>query len=149
MTMSYARKNKKTTLSRKASKTIKEAKTSEVKPEKSITKASSKKTIVPVPPENRKEPYWETLNQVIDPEIGLGIVELGLIYGVEIRGDAAIVTMTLTSPACPEGPEILEQVQEQMMTIEGINRTEINLVWEPVWGPENIDEDIRQMLFGL
>lgn len=116
---------------------------------KTNTQATVRKTIVPVPPEKRIEPYWETLNEVIDPEIGLGIVELGLIYGVEIRGDTAIVTMTLTSPACPEGPEILEQVQEQMMTIEGINRTEINLVWEPTWGPQNIDEDVRQMLFGL
>lgn len=107
------------------------------------------KPIIPVPKDQRTAPYWEIINRVIDPEIGLGIVDLGLIYGVEIKGDKAIITMTLTSVACPSGPEIIEQVQEEMLNMKGIKSTEVSLVWEPAWSPERIDEDVRQMLFGL
>lgn len=104
------------------------------------------KKIIPVPIEKRTEKYWELLNGVIDPELGVGIVDLGLIYGVAINDGHAAITMTLTSMGCPVGPSIIHQVEEVSEEIPGVEEVSINLVWEPAWKPDMINPDVRAML---
>ncbi|MNL61323.1 hypothetical protein D3C87_1852300 [compost metagenome] len=86
----------------------------------------------------------EALREVIDPEIGLDIVTLGLVYGVTVseQGDVAI-EMTLTSPGCPMAPVILSGVDHVLSRLEGVGKTDVALVWEPQWSPDKIDEAAR------
>src|SRR3989338_8419755 len=88
--------------------------------------------------DDHKEGYWEVLNRVIDPELDVGIVDLGLIYGVTIEHGIATVTMTLTSMGCPAGPEIMRRVEVEMGTFQGVRDVYVDLVWEPVWGPDRV-----------
>jgi metal-sulfur cluster biosynthetic enzyme len=86
----------------------------------------------------------EALREVIDPEIGLDIVTLGLVYGITIseQGDVAI-EMTLTSEGCPMAPFIMEGVNHVLSRLEGVGETRADLVWEPRWTPDRIDEAAR------
>ena len=97
---------------------------------------------------SKRGPLWEQLNTVLDPEVGYGIVDLGLIYDVRVENGVAHVTMTLTSPMCPAGPEIMEGIQSALRRLEGISDVMIDLVWEPAWGVERVNKDLRGMLFG-
>ncbi|EKD43141.1 MAG: hypothetical protein ACD_72C00437G0002 [uncultured bacterium] len=103
--------------------------------------------IFPVPKEDRREDYWKFLNNVIDPELGIGIIDLGLVYDVKIEDSVATVTMTFTSMACPMGPSILGRVRQEMEQYPGVEDVVINVVWEPVWTREFIDPDIRTLIF--
>lgn len=85
----------------------------------------------------------EALRGVTDPELGINIVDLGLIYDVEIEDAAARVTMTLTSPGCPAGDQILAGTKKQAESVEEIEEAEVNLVWKPFWTPERIDPKVR------
>ena len=107
------------------------------------------KTIVPVPDEKQTGGYWKVLNTVMDPELDVGIVDLGLIYDVTVDKGVAIVTMTLTSPGCPAGSEIMEGVKTALLGEPGVNTVNVNLVWEPIWGPDRVHEAIRDLLFGI
>lgn len=104
------------------------------------------KKIFPVPPEQRTEPYWALLNNVIDPELGIGIVDLGLIYDVDIKNGQATITMTLTSMGCPVGPSIISQVEERSEEIPGVEKVTVKLVWEPAWNADRMNPDVRAML---
>lgn len=107
-------------------------------------------TKLPIPKSKRKGPHWKKLNTVIDPELDIGIVDMGLVYNVEIdKKGLATVTMTLTSPACPVGPVITMEVDDVMRTVKGVKDVKIDMVWEPMWSGEMIDEDIRDMLMGI
>ncbi len=103
----------------------------------------------PVPKDQRTEPYWKELNKVIDPELGVGVVDLGLIYNVEIDGENATVTMTLTSPGCPVGPQIMHQVELAMLGIDGITSPRVEITWDPPWNQDLIDQDIRDLMWGF
>lgn len=105
--------------------------------------------IMPVPEEKQTGGYWKTLNTVMDPELDVGIVDLGLIYDIAVDKNVATVTMTLTSPGCPAGPEIMEGVIKALLTEPAITNVNVNLVWEPVWGPDRVHEAIRDLLFGI
>lgn len=106
--------------------------------------------INPTPREKRTEQYWKELNKVIDPEMGLGLVDIGLIYNVDIDKDGlAQVHMTLTSPACPVGPQLIKQVEDRMRIYEGVKKVDIEVVWDPPWQQDMIDPDIRDLLFGI
>ena len=106
--------------------------------------------ITPTAIEDRKEPYWAKLNQIIDPELDLGLVDLGLIYNVNIAKDGhAHVRMTLTSPACPVGPILVQQVQDKMQIYPGVNEVEVEVVWEPFWNHDLVDPEVRDMMFGI
>jgi metal-sulfur cluster biosynthetic enzyme len=89
---------------------------------------------------------WEQLKSVIDPELGLNIVDLGLIYDVEIEDGLATVTMTLTSPGCPAGGMIMSGAQEAARGAEGVDEADVRLVWKPFWTPDRIDPEIRAAL---
>ena len=81
----------------------------------------------------RIEMLWRALARVIDPEIGLDIVSLGLVYGVTIDGDLARITHTLTTPGCPMERIITDGIWTACGAVEGIGRVETDLVWEPEW----------------
>jgi metal-sulfur cluster biosynthetic enzyme len=89
------------------------------------------------------EEVTEALSNVIDPELGLDFVELGLIYDVEIDGGEVNVTFTLTSPACPIGPQVAEQIEEFVEEIEGVERVVPNMVFSPPWTPDRMSEDAK------
>jgi metal-sulfur cluster biosynthetic enzyme len=86
--------------------------------------------------------------RVKDPELGMNIVDLGLIYRVEITEEKTVeITMTLTSPGCPAGPEIITNVQrETHMAYPDVNEVNIHLTWSPFWNPDMMSEDAREEL---
>ena len=92
------------------------------------------------------EEVREALKQVIDPELGLNIVDLGLVYDVQVSDGKAVVSMTLTSPGCPVGPQILASAQAAAGTVEGVDEAEVNLVWKPFWTQDRIDPTVRAVL---
>jgi metal-sulfur cluster biosynthetic enzyme len=93
-----------------------------------------------------------SLKNVVDPEIGLNIVDLGLVYDVDIREDGrqVVVNMTLTTPACPAGPQIIEQAHNEVKNLNAIHPqledVNINLVWTPFWNPEMMSQEARDEL---
>ncbi len=92
------------------------------------------------------------LKNVIDPEIGLDIVNLGLIYRVDVleEGKTVDIDMTLTTPACPAGPQIIEQARKEVQALSDvykeIENVQINLVWTPFWNPSLMTEEARDEL---
>ncbi len=85
----------------------------------------------------------EALGNVIDPELGLDFVELGLVYGVEIDGGTVGITFTLTTPACPIGPQVSEQMKEFVGEVEGVEEVVPSMVFTPPWTPEKMSEDAK------
>ena len=85
----------------------------------------------------------EVLRGVFDPELHMNIVDLGLVYGVEVNGDKVLVRMTLTSPGCPYGPYLIHQVRDTAQTLKGITSADVEVVWDPPWGPHMMTEEVR------
>ena len=85
----------------------------------------------------------DALSNVIDPELGLDFVELGLIYGVEVNGGSVKVTFTLTTPGCPIGPQVSEQIDEFVGELDGVTNIESEMVFTPPWTPEMMSEDAK------
>jgi metal-sulfur cluster biosynthetic enzyme len=85
----------------------------------------------------------DALSNVIDPELGLDFVELGLIYGVEVGDGEVHVTFTLTTPGCPIGPQVTEQIEEFVGELEGVRMVDSELVFMPPWSPERMSEDAK------
>ena len=83
------------------------------------------------------------LTNVIDPELGLDFVELGLIYGIEINGGHVHVTFTLTTPACPIGPQVSEQIEEFVGELDGVEEVTSTMVFTPPWSPDKMSEDAK------
>jgi metal-sulfur cluster biosynthetic enzyme len=89
------------------------------------------------------EDVREALTNVIDPELGLDFVELGLVYEIEIEGGDVYVTFTLTSPGCPIGPQVGEQIEEFVGELDGVERVYPKMVFSPPWTPEMMSEDAK------
>jgi metal-sulfur cluster biosynthetic enzyme len=85
----------------------------------------------------------DALSNVIDPELGLDFVELGLIYDVEIEGDDVFVTFTLTSPGCPIGPQVSEQIEEFVSELDGVSNVFPKMTFTPPWTPELMSEEAK------
>jgi metal-sulfur cluster biosynthetic enzyme len=85
----------------------------------------------------------EALTNVIDPELGLDFVELGLIYEVEVEGQEVFVTFTLTSPGCPIGPQVSEQIEEFVGELDGVGRVYPKMVFTPPWTPDMMSEEAK------
>ena len=85
----------------------------------------------------------DALRDVIDPELGLDFVELGLIYEVEVDGGAVKVTYTLTSPGCPIGPQVSEQIEEFVSELDGVEDVQSTMTFTPPWTPELMSEDAK------
>ena len=90
-----------------------------------------------------EDDVMEALSNVIDPELGLDFVELGLIYGDEIEDGSVRVTFTLTTPGCPIGPQVTEQIDEFVGELEGVKTVESEMVFTPPWSPERMSEDAK------
>jgi metal-sulfur cluster biosynthetic enzyme len=86
------------------------------------------------------------LRRVKDPELNLNILDLGLIYEIRVNGADVNVDMSLTSPGCPSGPEIMTDAESQLKAIPGVGAVAINLVWSPMWSPERIEPRVRAYL---
>lgn len=89
------------------------------------------------------EEVEEALTNVIDPELGLDFVELGLIYGIEVSGGDVLVTFTLTSPGCPIGPQVSEQIVEFVGELEDVDSVDSTMTFQPPWTPERMSEDAK------
>jgi len=85
----------------------------------------------------------DALRDVIDPELGLDFVELGLIYDVEVEGPTVRITYTLTSPGCPIGPQVSEQIEEFVGELDGVEEVHPVMTFSPPWTPERMSEDAK------
>jgi metal-sulfur cluster biosynthetic enzyme len=92
------------------------------------------------------EELREALNAVEDPELMMGIVDLGLVYDVELDEGKAHIRLTLTSMGCPAGPYIVEQIEQVARGVEGVDEVETEVVWTPPWTPEMMSEDAKFVL---
>lgn len=86
------------------------------------------------------------LSGVMDPELGISIVDLGLVYGVEVSGGKATVKMTFTTPACPMLHFLISSVEDAAKKVKGIKEVEVKLVWDPPWNPSRISEEGKKKL---
>ena len=85
----------------------------------------------------------EALTNVIDPELGLDFVELGLIYDVEVEGASVFINFTLTSPGCPIGPQVAEQMEEFVGELEGVDAVYPKMTFTPPWTPDMMSEEAK------
>ena len=86
------------------------------------------------------------LRRVKDPDLNLNIVDLGLIYDIAVDGSTVKIDMSLTSPGCPSGPEIMGDADRELRATPGVSDVNINLVWTPFWTPERIEPRVRAYL---
>lgn len=85
----------------------------------------------------------DALRDVIDPELGLDFVELGLIYEVAVDGGAVHVTYTLTAPGCPIGPQVAQQIEEFVSELDGVESVDSTMTFSPPWTPELMSDDAK------
>ena len=85
----------------------------------------------------------EALENVIDPELGLDFIELGLVYDIAVEGEEVFITFSLTSPGCPIGPQVSEQMEEFVGELEGVSAVHPKLVFTPQWTPDRMSEDAK------
>jgi metal-sulfur cluster biosynthetic enzyme len=105
-------------------------------------------------PEAETRPTLDELNEVLktveDPELRMPIVDLGLVYGVEIDDQGMVtVDMTLTSPACPVGPMLQGMIYHKLSQLEGVEDVEVNLIWNPPWDPKTMASEDVKMALGI
>jgi metal-sulfur cluster biosynthetic enzyme len=86
------------------------------------------------------------LRRVKDPDLQLNIIDLGLVYGIAVEGSTVKIDMTLTSPACPSGPELMTNAENEVKSLPGVEKVEVNLVWMPFWTPEKMEPRVRAYL---
>ena len=86
------------------------------------------------------------LRRVKDPELNLNIIDLGLVYDIRVEGRDVVVDMSLTSPGCPSGPEIMGDAERQLRAMPDVGDVAVNLVWNPPWTPERIEPRVRAYL---
>jgi metal-sulfur cluster biosynthetic enzyme len=93
-----------------------------------------------------KEEVVEALRQVEDPELGMDIVDLGLLYDVEVEGPKVKVIHTLTSMGCPVGPMIQQNIDEVVRAVPEVQDVDVELTWDPPWSPEKMSDDAKFIL---
>lgn len=86
------------------------------------------------------------LRRVKDPEVNLNIVDMGLIYDIVVEGRDVRIDMSLTSPGCPSGPEIMGDAERELRSIPNVGEVAVNLVWSPPWTPDRIEPRVRAYL---
>jgi metal-sulfur cluster biosynthetic enzyme len=97
-------------------------------------------------PDALREEVLEALKNVLDPELGINIVDLGLVYGVEIEGDTVHITYTLTTMGCPIGPLIEAEIRRFLSGVEGVSDINAEMVLRPPWTPEMMSEEAKAAL---
>ena len=106
-------------------------------------------TEIPLPPSTVPTPesVRKALRAVKDPELNLNIIDIGLVYDIEVSQPGMVhVRMTLTSPGCPAGTEIIDDVKKVAADMEGVQGVEVELVWDPYWTPDKMDPRVRAFL---
>ena len=93
-----------------------------------------------------QETLVSALRTVKDPELNVNVIDLGLVYSIQIHDDQVEVEMTLTSPACPAGPEILRNAMSALEKVEGVTKADVRLVMSPPWSPERMSDAARDEL---
>jgi metal-sulfur cluster biosynthetic enzyme len=93
-----------------------------------------------------REEVIDALRVVEDPELGMDIVELGLLYDVEVENGKVHVIFTLTSMGCPVGPMLEEQIRDTVASMPGVQEVEPDLTWDPPWTPDKMSEDAKFIL---
>jgi len=100
-----------------------------------------------MPKEELRTAVWNKLKEVIDWEIGLDVVTLGLVYDMKVDDENNVkVTMTMTTPMCPLAGGILSDAEMKVRSVEGVNNVEVELTFDPPWTPDRIDPAIRKQL---
>ena len=94
-------------------------------------------------PEDLREQIVQTLKNVVDPELGINIVDLGLVYGIEVRDGTVHITYTLTTMGCPIGPLIEAEMKQFVSGVEGVDEIEAEMVLRPPWTPEMMSEEAK------
>ncbi len=92
---------------------------------------------------------YEAISNVRDPEIGIPITELGLIYEIQVANTQANIKMTYTSMACPSGPQMKKEVEENALKVEGIESVNVEVVWSPKWNPREMASDMAKDFLGI
>lgn len=95
------------------------------------------------------EELRKKLTEVMDPELNLSIVELGLVYDISYDAGDVLVTMTLTSPGCPLGPVIRGEAYAKLREVPGVNDVDVQIVWNPPWDPRTMASDDVKMSLGI
>ena len=109
-----------------------------------FSKSNTKKNTIDKPAnELTTDEIKEIIRPIRDPDIGISIVELGLIYKIENDDGNINIDMTFTTPACPYGPQLLEEVRYTLTSLEGIKSVNIDIVWEPPWSMDNLSEETK------
>ena len=90
-----------------------------------------------------KEQVIEVLKKVYDPEIQIDIWSLGLVYNIEIEGSKIKILMTFTTPMCPYGPALMDDIRRHVSAVDGVGDVQIDLTFNPVWGPDKMTEEAR------
>jgi metal-sulfur cluster biosynthetic enzyme len=93
-----------------------------------------------------EEEVREELRELMDPELDVNVVDLGLIYDIEVEDDRIEILMTLTTPACPMAGVFDEMVRQEVAHLEGINEVEVEITFEPKWTPEKMSEEAKDEL---
>ncbi len=93
-----------------------------------------------------EEVVMEALKEVYDPELHYNIVDLGLIYEVDAKDGDVHILMTLTTPACPVGPMIIEQIQEMLGIMPGVKDVDVEFTFDPAWGPDMMSDEAKSDL---
>ena len=93
-----------------------------------------------------KEQIIEVLKKVVDPEINYDVWSLGLIYDIGIDGGKVKILMTFTTPMCPYGPQLLDDVRRHASSVEGVKEVDVEITFTPVWGPDKMSEEAKMAL---
>jgi metal-sulfur cluster biosynthetic enzyme len=93
-----------------------------------------------------KEDVMRVLRECFDPEIGISVVDLGLIYDVKVDKDKIYIKMTLTTPGCPMHSYMTQDVQNKVKSIKGVKDVKVELVWDPPWSPDRMSKEVRKKL---
>jgi metal-sulfur cluster biosynthetic enzyme len=112
-------------------------------PESESAPAPAAETRTSFAPALDEDTVRAALRRVKDPELNLNIVDLGLVYSIAVTGPKVSIDMSLTSPGCPSGPEIMTAAEQQIRSLDGVEDVAVNLVWDPMWSPERIEPRIR------
>jgi metal-sulfur cluster biosynthetic enzyme len=100
------------------------------------------------PPPVSEERIYTALRKIIDPELGINVVDLGLIYDLQIQGGDVVIRMTLTTRGCPMHGSLVQAVERAIRGLAGVSGTQVEVVWEPRWNPDMISPEGRQALAG-
>jgi len=93
-----------------------------------------------------KQDVMKVLKKCYDSEIGISLVDLGLIYDVQVKDDKVYIKMTLTTPGCPMHVFMVNDVEEKVKKMKGVKEVKVELVWDPPWTPDRISREVRKKL---